>query len=428
MKVLDKAIEILKQGSICNNCLGRNFGDLLSGFSNEERGKTFRNLVAFLLDSGEKIEVDTSNFYGFKFRNLKIQPKKPTKCIICKNFFQEGIKKVTDKIAKKVKGLEFETFLVGSIPSNELKNAEEKMWEKVGIESTESIKSEINREIGKRLQETLKKKFELKNPDLTIIVDLPNDDVRIESRPLYVFGKYQKLIRGIPQSKWVCRFCQDKGCRECNFKGKLYPTSVQEEIEKPLKKVAKGNDSSFHGAGREDIDARALDFRPFVIEIKNPINRKINLKTMQTEINKSKKVKVSDLKIATRDIIRKLKFAKYDKTYLAKVKFENNVDLGKLKELKKLEQQQILQKTPERVLQRRADKLRRRTLKNLTWKIKGNRQVDFKITAESGLYIKELISGDNGRTRPSISEILDNKVKNIELDVIRIHTKGERFG
>src|SRR5438132_5194317 len=170
------------------------------------------------------------------------------------------------------------------------------MWEKVRIESTESIKSEINREIGKRLQETLKKKFELKNPDLTIIVDLPNDDVRIESRPLYVFGKYQKLIRGIPQSKWVCRFCQDKGCRECNFKGKLYPTSVQEEIEKPLKKVGKGNDSSFHGAGREDIDARALDFRPFVIEIKNPINRKINLKTMQTEINKSKKVKVSDLK------------------------------------------------------------------------------------------------------------------------------------
>src|SRR5437867_5208703 len=125
MKPIENAIENFKHGSICNNCLGRNYADLLSGFSNEERGKIFRNSIAFLLDSGEKIEVDTSNFYGIKFRNLKIQPKKPTKCMICKNFFQEEINKITDQIVKKIKGKEFETFLVGSIVSGELMRAEE---------------------------------------------------------------------------------------------------------------------------------------------------------------------------------------------------------------------------------------------------------------------------------------------------------------
>src|SRR5438445_10115722 len=428
MKILDKAVEILKKGPICDNCLGRNFADLLSGYSNDERGKIFRNIVAFLLDSGEKVEIDTSNLYGIKFRNLKIQPKKPTKCIICKNFFQEGIEKITDKIAKKLKGLEFETFLVGSIISTELKNAEENLWEKVGIEGTEAIKSEINKEVGKRLQKILNKKFDLKNPDITIIVDVGRADVEIELRSLFILSKYQKSVRRIPQSKWVCRNCQGRGCKVCNYKGKLYPTSVQEEIERPILKATKGRESSFHGAGREDIDARNLDFRPFVIEIKNPVNRKLNLKKIQSEINKSKKVKVSNLKFSNKDDVRRIKFAKYDKTYLARVEFENELDPKKIKKLKGLSKQQIFQRTPERVLQRRADKMRRRNLKSLSWKIKGKRQIDFKIIAESGLYIKELISGDKGRTKPSVAEILDNKVKSIELDVIRIHTKGEKFG
>ena len=45
------------------------------------------------------------------------------------------------------------------------------------------------------------------------------------------------------------------------------------------------------------------------------------------------------------------------------------------------------------------------------------------IEAESGTYIKELISGDDGRARPSISEMIGVPCKVTELDVIEI--KGE---
>ena len=42
---------------------------------------------------------------------------------------------------------------------------------------------------------------------------------------------------------------------------------------------------------------------------------------------------------------------------------------------------------------------------------------------ESGTYIKELVSGDDGRTKPSIAELIGSPCKVVELDVIEI--KGE---
>jgi len=46
-----------------------------------------------------------------------------------------------------------------------------------------------------------------------------------------------------------------------------------------------------------------------------------------------------------------------------------------------------------------------------------------KIRCQGGLYIKELVTGDNGRTKPSIAEILSAKAEPKELDVINIIIK-----
>ncbi|MEM5773029.1 MAG: tRNA pseudouridine(54/55) synthase Pus10 [Candidatus Aenigmatarchaeota archaeon] len=421
MKVEEKVIEILKDGFVCDNCLGRFFAELLSGFSNKERGRILRNYIAFLIDSGEKVEVDLSNFYGIKFRNLKLEIKEPKSCKICQNFFDKEIDEVARKIAEELKGIEFETFLIGSVPRDEMQNEEEKIQEKIGIEFSELIKSEINRELGKRLEKLTGKTFSLENPDVTIIVNLKTGKIKKEIRSLFVYGKYKKLVRNIPQSKWVCPKCKGKGCMECKGTGKLYSTSVQEIIEKPLLKATKAKKSAFHASGREDIDARCLDYRPFVIELVKPLKRKINLKGMEKEINKSKKVKVKLLKLVDKNLVVRLKSEKSDKTYLAEVEFEEEIDRKKLKELKKLEGQVILQKTPLRVIHRRADKARKRIVKKISWKILDKKKCVFKIRAQSGLYIKELISGDEGRTSPNISELISNKPKKIKLDVIKIH-------
>jgi tRNA pseudouridine synthase 10 len=63
-------------------------------------------------------------------------------------------------------------------------------------------------------------------------------------------------------------------------------------------------------------------------------------------------------------------------------------------------------------------------VKSISWKLLDKKRLKLIIMAESGLYIKELITGDEGRTKPNVTDLLNNKVKKINLDVIKIHTKG----
>jgi tRNA pseudouridine synthase 10 len=43
-----------------------------------------------------------------------------------------------------------------------------------------------------------------------------------------------------------------------------------------------------------------------------------------------------------------------------------------------------------------------------------------RVQGQAGLYIKELVSGDDGRTRPSLAELLGVPSKVSELDVIGV--------
>jgi len=405
MKIKESAINILKKGFLCDHCLGRQFSQLLSGLTNEERGKIIRKYIAFLIDSEEKIEVDTSNFYGMKFKNVKIKPKKSTECIICKNLFQKKTGKLIKQALKKLKKIEFNNYLVGTILPDYILNSEEKIWEEIGIEFVESIKFEINRIIGRKLGGILKKPVEFKRPDLVVLVDLEKNNVKLQINSLYIFGYYKKLKRGVPQCKW-------------GTPGK-YKTSIQQIIAKPIMKFTKGKDNSFHGAGREDVDARCLDWRPFVIEINEPKKRYINLKNIEKLINKNKKVNIKGLKFSNKNVVRRIKTETGDKIYRILVKLNKSIEESDLKKLKNLIGV-ISQRTPKRVAHRRADLIRRRKVKSVKWKQLNRKTIELKIKTSAGLYIKELVTGDKERTKPSVAEILDVEAIPKDLDVIKI--------
>ncbi|KPK49617.1 MAG: hypothetical protein AMK72_04030, partial [Planctomycetes bacterium SM23_25] len=81
----------------------------------------------------------------------------------------------------------------------------------------------------------------------------------------------------------------------------------------------------------------------------------------------------------------------------------------------------IGQRTPRRVLARRPDRLRRRRGCTLTWRQLGPRDIQIDVRTQAGTYIKELITGDDGRTRPSVAEVLETPAECAELDVLAIH-------
>ncbi len=403
--MIDKIAKILEK-PVCNNCLGRQFAQLLSGYTNKERGEVIRTFAAMLIDSNSELKCDMNNFHSYKFRYNKEAAKlslKKEKCSICNNFF-ESIPKIAEKILKKTAKYQFRTFLIGSKISNDLLNREEELWEETGIDYCESLRAEVNREVGKALEKLSGKKADTTNPDIRILLDLENNKIDMQITPLFIFGYYQKLVRGIPQCKWGTPH--------------KYRNSVEQIIGRPILKATKGFDCKFHGCGREDIDALCLGWRPFVIEITEPKIREIDLKKIIKEINKGK-VNVKHLKFADMKTVRLIKLAKPDKTYRAIIALEKPIDKKDLVKLKKLKGI-IKQRTPKRVLHRRADKLRKREVKDIKFKIINKKKIEITVTTEAGLYIKELISGDEGRTKPSVSELLGQKAVCKILDVIKI--------
>jgi len=402
--MIEKTVKLLEK-NLCNHCLGRFYAGLLSGYTNEERGKLLRALIAIMIDgkSVDYSKVNPSNFYGFKFRNNKeFSPEKTEKCFLCNNVF-EGLDGYAKNAVKKIKSIEFDNFLVGSIIPSEILEREEKLWEVTGIDYVESIKSELNRELGKKIWSIVKKPVNFKNPNIVILLDLNKKDVEVKINSLFVLGYYKKLKRGFPQCKW-------------GTPGK-YKTSIQEMIAKPILKVTRGKNDFFHGYGREDVDARCLDWRPFVIEISEPRIRNFSLRKIEKQIDKRIKIKL--LKTVDKFTVRRIKTEMGDKTYRLTVKFNKRIKSSDLKKLKSLVGV-IQQRTPVRVSHRRADLIRKRMVKSLKYKQINKKTIELTVKTNAGLYVKELVTGDNGRTKPSVAEVLGVEARPKGLDVIKI--------
>ena len=85
----------------------------------------------------------------------------------------------------------------------------------------------------------------------------------------------------------------------------------------------------------------------------------------------------------------------------------------------------IQQRTPLRVVHRRADKIRTRKVISFEVEKIEPQQITVHIICEGGLYVKELINGDEGRTQPSFSDRLGIPSIVTELDVIEVMEKKD---
>lgn len=389
-------------GKICKHCLGRKLSKTIEGTNNIERADKVCEELDINLDDVE--------------------------CVICDNLFDKLDDDLYDKIDSKINqlGIEFETFLVGSQIPKDIQRRDEELSEKFDL-NVETIKKEVNRLIGLGIWKRYDKEAEFERQDIVFNIDFIGEPkVRIQINPLYIEGKYNKYKRGIPQTKWPCTKCKGRGCEECNGTGKQYPESVEELISEHFIKLTKGREAKFHGAGREDIDVLMLGSgRQFVLEIKEPKIRNLDLVKLEEEINKINEGKTAyhNLKSCERSRKAQIKQSSPDayKVYNAIVKCEEAYDEEKLKEL--LELNEIHQQTPLRVLRRRTDMIRIKHVLNLSYEVIDDETFSMQIKTEGGLYIKELISGDEGRSQPNVSEILGVNAICEQLDVIEVSEK-----
>jgi tRNA pseudouridine synthase 10 len=255
--------------------------------------------------------------------------------------------------------------------------------------------------------------------------------VEIQISPVFIYGRYKKFERGIPQTHWDCRVCRGTGCERCNFTGKMYQDSVEELIGRPLAAFFDAETAILHGAGREDIDARMVGTgRPFVMEVVSPKKRSADIPALEALINKEAegRVSVSSLRWSRRDEVEIIKSHKGYKKYRILIEVESPLSRNELQSaIEALKGVKIEQRTPQRVAHRRADLVRERKVLDIEFIGEEQGKYLLEVTGEAGLYIKELISGDNGRTRPSLAEILGRPAQVCTLDVVQVEgfTDGE---
>jgi len=383
--------------ALCDSCLGRLFGRLGHGLTNQARGRAVREIA--VIAEGP--------------------------CWVCGGLI-DRYDDLAALVARKLEPWEFETFRVGSKIDFEMAAREESLWAELALTGPEALKAEVNREVGKRVSDLARKEAALDRPDVVAVLDTAFDHVDLQVNPLYLRGRYRKLSRGVPQTRWPCRRCRGKGCDRCGGTGKMYPTSVEEVVAAEIMRESGGTGHALHGMGREDVDARMLGRgRPFIVEIKEPRKRGIDLEAAVGRINASGVVEVDRLVPATGADVVTLKEDRAAKTYRVLLRMAPPVDEAKLKTtLPVLVGEPIAQRTPGRVVHRRADTTRaRRLLSAEVVGVEGDR-AELRVTAEAGTYIKEWVHGDGGRTRPSLAERLGAACEVLELDVLDVHDGG----
>jgi tRNA pseudouridine synthase 10 len=227
------AIDILKKYALCSRCLAR-----------QSSRKVSRNVV---------------------------QVKE--KCYIC-NGLMNRIYELLELIVAALKEYRYKTFLIGAMLPSDMLEREDEIRAKFKIKGTESAKSYLTKELGKRLARKTGKKVDYGRPDVTINIDLVKNDVTVRARAIFLFGRYLKRKRGLGQKQERCSICVGKGCSQCNNTGLSAFDSIEGIIVRKLLAAFKCESAKFTWVGGEDKDSLVLDDgRPFFVKVINPKRR-----------------------------------------------------------------------------------------------------------------------------------------------------------
>lgn len=175
-ELLDKAAQVAERG-LCDRCLGRMFGKVSTGMTNDVRGARIRDA---LKETGREGTVQSP-------------------CPICDDVF-DLMDRFADAVAESVNSVESDNFLVGSRVDPSSLKREKEIVEELGLENSESIKTELNREIGKLALPMIHRPVEFKAPQVVACIDTRFAEVSLDISPIFIYGRYNKLSREIPQT------------------------------------------------------------------------------------------------------------------------------------------------------------------------------------------------------------------------------------
>ena len=333
---------LVRQGT-CDACLGRVGGKRMYGQTLEEAGL------------GVRSSVEDQDPHMAKARD-----ESPL-CPFCENLFEE-VDLLADLIHEAIEPYDVSRLQLGARFPKDQMETEEDLRKRLGAGGSNPLKSSLVEEIGARLKDRLEGVTLVNDkPDILALIDVLTLTVELDIRAVYVYGRYRKLERGIPQTRWPCRACKGRGCERCDETGLQYKRSVQDLVGNPMLEAFEGTEHAFHGMGREDIDVRCLGRgRPFVLEIKEPKRRAFNAEKLTDIINEAAQgsVEVLGIRASSRSEVVRIKDTPAEKSYTIRFTIEpmNEAEYAVLTAPVDMTKEDVQERSKKRRRQRRGDK------------------------------------------------------------------------
>lgn len=341
---------------------------------------------------------------------------------------------VADRARAAAEGLEFATFLVGVRARG--------LGKHVSEPALLAWKGAVKRAAGGLLADAWsERRAAFVRPEALFVWDADREALEVTLRPLHLYGRYVKRARGVSQTRatWPCPACRERrprGCAACDGTGLAYPRSIEGLLAGPCAAAFLGDAaaSTLHGMGREDVDVLCLGAgRPFVFEVQAPRRRSADLAALAAQVEAEAAGALAlpaGLRLVPDEVVARVKGWPAPKVYRAVARVDGPLDPARVAALPdRLGGVTLAQRTPQRVARRRTDLVRARRVRALEVlsiaDAPDGPRVELRVEAEAGTYIKELVSGDGGRTTPSVADALGVPCTCVELDVLEVGARDE---
>jgi tRNA pseudouridine synthase 10 len=301
---------------------------------------------------------------------------------------------------------EFSTFIVGAILKQSIIERDDKLRSKFHLRGVDGIKTAITRELGKKFVKKTKKHIDHLSPDITFIINFRTEQCNVKTTPVFLYGRYIKDKRGLPQKGESCKDCKGKGCIFCNNHGLVSFDSVEGKISQFLYEKFETKQVKFTWIGGEDKTSLVMgDGRPFFAKLLSPKKRNVRL---------AKKSNLDEITIHTLrniDIIPNGSIRFKSKIKIL-VSTKNNISSNRLKKLKQLVTIPI-------EITDSDNKQHKKTIHRLKYKKNSLRSFIVEIEADGGIPIKHFVGGSN--ITPNISDLLGTQCSCKKFDINQIY-------
>ncbi len=357
---------ILKNYDLCEYCAGRLISKLAGKPSSKLLGKKYLK---------------------------KFGKSSSAKCYVCKNIF-ENLDFMLSNIFEKSSNLHFKTFNLGLILKHSFLERDDHIKSKFKIKGIENIKFGLSVEMAKKISRRTKSKRIMNDPDLFIQANFKDESCTIRTKPIFVYGRYNKKIRKLPQKQMLCQSCNGIGCHNCNFKGLENTESIEGKISNLLIKKFEGSQVKINWIGGEDQSSLVLgNGRPFFAKILNPKKRnRILRKSSNLE-----GISLSELK---KILIQPKGSIPFKSKVSIIVDTEKPISLTHLKKLNILENSKIHDPSKDK-------KTVHKQIHNIRYKKLGKTSFRLDLFADGGIHIKSFIQSSD--VTPNVSGLLQNR-------------------